>query len=149
MEEQLNELENVKTQCEEYLAGWKRAQADYANLKRETERERVEFSKYANEKLLSDILPVFDQLERAIAHATKDDVWAQGITAIHSIFQKVLENDGVEFIDSATEFDPRLHEAVGHEPSENIPEGYVVRTVERGYSLNGKLLKPAKVIISK
>lgn len=143
MEDQLNEREK------EYLDGWKRAQADYANLKRETDRDRIEFSKYANEKLLNDILPVFDQLERAIGHRPDDSTWVQGISAIHSMFQKVLENAGVEFIDSATEFDPRLHEAVGHEPSEQIPEGKIVRTVERGYSLNGKLLKPTKVIISK
>ncbi len=153
MEDQLNELETLKAQSEEYLSGWKRAQADYVNLKKETERQRIEFSKYANEKLLDAILPVFDQLERAIGHAPPPpaggDVWAQGINAIHSMFQKILEENGVEFIQSQTEFDPHLHEAVGHEPSETVPEGQIVRTVERGYSLNGKLLKPAKVIISK
>lgn len=153
------EAKNACAQCGEYLAGWKRAQADYANLKRETEKEKIEFSKFANERLLIDLLPVFDQLEKAIGHApdasslpeaerTKIEGWIRGINLIHSLWEKKLSEIGLELLDDTT-FDPYLHEAVGYETSSHTPEGDIVRTIERGWKYKDKLLRPAKVIVSK
>ena len=152
--------EQLKAQCEEYLAGWKRAQADYANLKRETEKERIEISKFANERLLSSILPAIDQYELALSHepdlkeltdeqAARIKTWIAGLKAVRALWETAFASIGLEQVKSDGAFDPSIHEAVGEEPSNEVPEGNVLRVNQSGWSLNGKVLRPAKVIIAK
>lgn len=146
-------------QCKEYLDGWKRAQADYANLKKETEREKKEFSRYANERLLSILLPAIDQYDVALSHVpdTTDlteegrkriENWIVGVKAVRSIWDTAFQEIGLERINVTGPFDPLIHDAAGEEESE-LPEQHVVRVVQNGWRLNGQLLRPAKVIISK
>lgn len=145
---------------EEYLAGWKRAQADYANLKKEVEREKAEFAKFANVRLLSDLLPAFDQFDVALAHLPdlsalkekdRDRIqnWITGLVAVRSVWDSALRSCGAEPVPTAGAFDPSMHEAVGQEPSETIPEHDIIRVVETGWMLNGRLIRSARVIISK
>ncbi len=152
--------EQLKAQCEEYLAGWKRAQADYANLKRETEKERIEISKFANERLLSNILPAIDQYELALSHepdikdlsgetAERIKTWIAGLRAVRAIWETTFGSIGLEQVKTEGAFDPSIHEAVGEEPSEEVAEGVIIHVNQSGWSLNGKLLRPAKVIIAK
>jgi len=162
MEEQINEElkpENWQLKADEYLAGWKRAQADYQNLKKETEREKAEFAKFANERLLSDLLPAIDQFALALAFipdtATmspddkkKWDNWLVGIKAVKSLWDQAAQNAGLSRISVDGAFDPQLHDAAGTEAVEGKEPGSIVRVVQDGWSLHGKVLRPARVIIS-
>lgn len=154
------EAKNACAQCGEYLAGWKRAQADYANLKRETEKEKIEFSKFANERLLSNLLPAIDSFDTALAFVPdvtglpddrrdRIEKWIAGMRAVRQLWENAFREIGLENVPTSGAFDPLIHEAVGEERSETTPQGTVIRTVQSGWRLNGKLLRPAKVIVSK
>jgi molecular chaperone GrpE len=130
---------------EDYLNGWKRAQADYANLEREIESKKSDWIRLANEDLLIQILPVYDNLKLALEHASgeKND-WVVGVEHVVAQFKKVLEDNSVEEIETVgAEFDPEVHEAIKKESKGNI----IKKQVSAGYKLNGKVLYPAKVIL--
>jgi molecular chaperone GrpE len=157
---QIEDLETLKAHCEEYLAGWKRAQADYANLQKETEREKREFAKYANEKLLDNLLPAIDQYETALAFtpdlsALPEDEqkrlknWIIGLHAVRSLWEVAFDSIGLKKVQATGGFDPQIHEVVGEEVSTDVPPGEIVRIAQNGWMLNEKLLRPAKVIVSK
>jgi molecular chaperone GrpE len=143
-------LAEEKKRAEEYLANWQRTQADFINYKRRTEQERLEFNKFANANLCCNILPVVDDLERAIAHIpeeyTKTD-WVEGVRLVLRKFQTILEGQGVKPICAlGMAFDPSLHEAIKHEKGE---EGMVIAEFQKGYTLNDKLLRPSRVAVGK
>lgn len=151
MDDQLN--------AEEYLAGWKRAQADYANLKKDLDRERSEFAKFANGQLLAELLPAFDQFENAMAflpdlsHLPEPDRmrldnWIHGIRAVQALWESTFKSVGLERVGTDGIFNPNVHEAVGHEAREDVPSETVVHVVQAGWVLHGRLLRPARVIIS-
>lgn len=148
-----------KQKAEEYLEGWKRAQADYQNLKKEAEHQKVEFSKYANERLLSDLLPALDQFGLALRHlpdtaALPDDEkkkwenWLVGVKAVGMLWEQAAAGAGLERIATDGAFDPNLHEAVGEEAAEGADTGSIVRVMQDGWKLHGKVLRPAKVIVA-
>jgi molecular chaperone GrpE len=154
------DIEAMKLQCEEYLAGWKRAQADYANLKRDTEKEKSEIGKYANERLLSELLPAIDKYELALSHTPSLDNlpeaekqrwqnWITGLQAVRSLWEQAFTSIGLERVCETGQFDPKTHEAVGHADGADMPDGDIVRCEQPGWTLNGKLIRPARVIISK
>lgn len=145
--------------CEEYLAGWKRAQADYQNLKREADQQKSEFVKYANERLLEELLPAIDQYAMVLKYQpstegmTDDqrkqwDNWLIGVKAVWSNWEHVMTSSGLKFVVADKLFDPQLHEAVGTESAEGKASGEIVRITQEGWMLNGKVLRPAKVIIA-
>ncbi len=156
MDEQQISPEELQTKCQEYLEGWKRAQADYQNLKKESEREKAEFAKYANERLLSDLLPALDQFGLAMKHLPPADAdqkawdnWLVGIRAVQSLWEQAAKSAGLERIPAEGAFDPAKHEAVGEESVEGRESGSVLRVMQDGWMLNGKVLRPSKVIITK
>lgn len=145
-------------QCPEYLAGWKRAQADYANLKRDTERERADYAKFANQRLLDAMLPAIDQFEQALmflpdlsnvpdVERKKVENWIVGMKAVKSLWSNVFTEIGLEQVATDGHFDLAIHEVVGQESRPELPEGQIIRVVMPGWKLNGKLLRPAKVIV--
>ena len=147
-------------QCEEYLAGWKRAQADYQNLKKDTERERTEYIKYANERLLHEILPAIDQFHLALKFTPsleglsaedqkRFDNWLAGIKAVQTMWDQTAKAMGLELIPTDGAFDPALHEAASEEEKEGMSAGSIVSVVQNGWRLHGKVLRPARVIIAK
>ena len=156
--ENLSASESCK-KCDEYLAGWKRAQADYANLKRDAEKEKTEYAKYANERLLDALLPAFDQFEIALAFAPKSedvaadpkrfDGWLAGLKAVRSMWESTFREIGLERVATDGTFDPFLHEAVAEESVEGKEVGVILRTEQSGWKLHGKLLRPTKVIVAK
>ncbi|MEK7473611.1 MAG: nucleotide exchange factor GrpE [Patescibacteria group bacterium] len=155
MDEQHVNPEELQAKCDEYLEGWKRAQADYQNLKKETEREKGEFAKYANERLLSDLLPALDQFALAMQYIPALDAddaswkkWLVGVRAVQSLWEQAAKNAGLERIPSDGMFDPAMHEAVGEESIEEHESGSIVRVMQDGWILNGKILRPSKVIIA-
>jgi len=153
MDEELNKkLEECEKKASEYLTGWQRARADLLNYKKE-EMERVgEFLKYANEEFVSKLLPILDnftEAEKSIPDDKKDD-YSKGFSQIKKQLEDFLKNQGVEEIKSIGEkFDPNLHEAIEEVELKNKEKGLIVEEVQKGYKINGRLLRPAKVKIIK
>ncbi len=146
------ELEQLKAQAAEYLQGWQRAKADYANLKRESEAKFSELTQYATSELLTELLPLVDYFKhalRAVPPEQKGLPWVEGIQHIQSKLEQVLAYHGVKELEVVGEkFDPGVHEAVG-EVQSTEPSGTVVEEVRTGFMLHDKLLQPARVKIAK
>ncbi|HEY97386.1 MAG TPA: nucleotide exchange factor GrpE [Dehalococcoidia bacterium] len=142
------ELAAEKQKAAEYLTNWQRAQADFINYKRRTEEERAEFNSYANANLVLAILPVLDDLERALeaipAKYKKND-WVEGVRLVAHKFKTILEGQGVKPIKAMGEaFDPNYHEALRQDKGK---EGMVVEEYQKGYLLHDKLIRPARVVV--
>lgn len=129
--------------------------ADFENYKKRIEREQSEFLKSAQAQLIKDLLPVLDNLERALGTVeappdTNKDALISGLEMVFKQFKEVLAKAGVEEIKAKGEpFDPSLHEAVEVRHLETQPEGIVVDEFQKGYLLHGKVLRPAKVVVAK
>jgi molecular chaperone GrpE len=127
-----------------------RAVADYDNLKKETLRLRQEYAKYAAIEVVGQIMPVFENLKKALAHAPAECAqWVEGIKLIYEQFSKILESAGVVLLGVEGEnFDPIKHEALLREKRSGIEADKVAQVIEPGYKMHEKILKPAKVIIA-
>lgn len=135
----------------EYLAGWKRAQADYQNLRRSVEQEKIDMVKYANEALLQDLLPLVDHFNmafKAVPEKDKTSSWLKGVEHISTNLKQILQEYGVTVMNTVGQkFDPTQHESVGEMPSDQ-PEGTVAEEMSAGFLLHGKVIQPAKVKLS-
>jgi molecular chaperone GrpE len=142
------DLADALKKADEYLAAWQRAQADFINYKRRNEQERKEFGLYANAEMLKKILPVVDDLERALENVPEDIAgheWVEGVRLVERKFKSNLDAAGVkQVLALGMAFDPNYHEAVHQEAG---PEGVVVGEFQKGYLLNDKLLRPARVVV--
>jgi molecular chaperone GrpE len=150
----LQDLEELVTKLESEvsynLAGWQRAQADYQNLKRESDKIRLDSLKLANKNLIENLIPVFDNFALAIKHLPEElngDKWVQGIVFIHKQLQDILFAEGVEIIDpQGAVFDPNIHEAVEMiDSKENLTSNTIAEVLQVGYRLNGILIRSARV----
>jgi molecular chaperone GrpE len=141
-------LEVERKKAAEYLAAWQRTQADFINFKRRNEQERQDFNSFANAQLLLGILPVLDDLERALNAIPEEFAghdWVEGIRLVERKFRTVLEGQGVKPILSlGMAFDPNYHEALRKDKGE---EGMVIGELQKGYMLNNRLLRPARVVV--
>ena len=143
------ELDNCKKQAEEYLNGWKRAKADYLNLKKETETASAELAQFVAAGMLMKFLPVYDGLKKACAMENSGDKWAEGILNIKKQFEDVFKKFGVEEIKTIGEkFNPEFHEAISRQKKEGVESDIILEEVGGGYTMQGKVLLPAKVIVS-
>ncbi len=143
-------LAEEKAKAEDYLASWQRAQADFINFKRRTEQERNETVKLATATLMLNLLPVLDDLERALENVSgklAGLTWVDGIALIYRKLQAILEGHGLSEIKALGEpFDPNLHEAVLHGEGE---EGKVIEELQKGYKLHDRVLRPTMVKVGK
>jgi len=141
-------LADEKSKCEANLAGWQRAQADFINYKRFAEQEKTEIGKYANISLMSNLLPAIDDFERAIASipsAESDSKWLEGLKLIDRKLQDTLQKQGITCIETlGKEFDPYVMEAVSCSKGK---KDIVIHELEKGYKLQDKVIRPAKVIV--
>ncbi len=141
-------LEDEREKAQSYMQNWQRAAADYQNFKRRVEEERSETARFANAALIINLLPMIDDLERALQNvdpALAGLTWVDGIRLIHRKFQAVLEMAGIQEIDAAgQEFDPTFHEAVAQAPGE---ENKVISVVQKGYKLGDRVVRPAMVVV--
>ncbi len=131
-----------------------RERADLENFRRRAQREKEELSRFANENIIKEIVPVVDNLERAVAHAREDSSDAegllQGVEMTLSMFSKALDKFGVTPFNSVGEiFDPSRHEAMGQVESSDHPPNTVVHEMQKGYLLSSRLLRPALVMLAK
>lgn len=142
-----------EAKADEYLAGWKRAQADYHNLEKDYARRMAGMAEYAAADVIAKFMPVIDNFELALAHMPEDiknSEWAKGLFRVQKERDEMLETLNIERIKSVGQkFDPHMHEAVGHEPSEKVSEGNVITEVQVGYKIKDRLIRPARVIVSK
>jgi molecular chaperone GrpE len=141
-------LAEEKARAEGYLASWQRAQADFINYKRRTEQEREEFGKFANAMLMLNLLPILDDLERALASVPSKLAklsWVEGMRLIERKLWASLEAQGLSQIKAVGEpFDPNLHEAAMQGKGK---EGIVVEELQKGYKLHDRVIRPAKVVV--
>jgi molecular chaperone GrpE len=140
-------LKECQAEKQRNLDGWQRAQADFANFRRRNEEQMAAWSKSLSEGLIKDILPVLDSLEAAIAANPED----KGLTTLKSQFQAVMKKHGLEEIKSVGEkFNPHWHEVVVSEDGKSEAEsGLIISEIQKGYTLNGKLLRAVKVKVKK
>ncbi len=142
-------LEDTKANQEQYL----RTLADMDNLRKRTQRDKEELAKFANENILRDILPVIDNLERAVEHAEQaesDEGLFEGVQMTLTQFGQLLSKFGVEPVDAVGQiFDPAYHQAMGLLVSDEHPINTVVQQMQKGYQLNNRLLRPAFVMLAK
>ena len=136
--------------AEKYLANWQRAQADFANYKKRIEQERAESAKFANAMLMTSLLDVLDDLERALDNIDPELAgfnWVDGINLIYRKFKSTMEGQGLSQIETkGKDFDPNFHQAVLHEKGE---EGKITEELQKGYMLHDRLLRPAMVKVGK
>jgi len=137
---------------DEYLNGWKRAQADYQNLVKETARDKAEFVKFANAGLILELLPIMDNFKVAftqIPEAEQKSAWVTGFSHIKKQLFDFLTANGVEEIKTVGEkLDVSIHEAVEYEEKSEKAEGEVIAERKGGYKLNGRVIQVAKVVVS-
>ena len=141
-------LAEQKAKAESYLDNWKRAQADFINYKRRSEQDKEEASKFANSGLILDLLPILDDLERALASIPPKSAklpWVDGIRLIERKFRASLETEGLTPIEAPGKpFDPNLHEAVRQDKGK---EGIIIQELQRGYKLHDRVIRPTMVVV--
>ena len=150
LQDQLTQaLDETKLHQEQYL----RTLAEMENLRKRTQRDKEDLAKYANESILREILPVIDNLERAVEHAEQaenDDGLFEGVQMTLTQFNQLLSKFGVEPVDAVGQlFDPAYHQAMGQMESAEHPVNTVVQQMQKGYELNKRLLRPAFVLLAK
>lgn len=148
-----SELEELRNELDSTKNRMLRVAADFENFKRRAERERVDAVKFANEEFLKKLIPVMDNLDRAMAHTGgQQDIESlrQGVEMVLRELYKVLEAFGMTAFSALGErFDPAFHEAVLYSESTDVPKGHVMTEYQKGYYLKERLLRPALVVVSK
>ncbi|HEY2311285.1 MAG TPA: nucleotide exchange factor GrpE [Gaiellaceae bacterium] len=126
-----------------------RLAADFENYKKRAARERQEYVQLANERLIAELIPILDDLERALAAAEQHEEaqLEEGVLLVHRSLAGLLERHGVKAIETAGKFDPYVHEALLSQPSE-AEEGSVIDVVQKGYKLGDRVVRPARVVVA-
>jgi len=151
LEEKLAETEKTTA---EYLDGWQRAQASFANFRKRTTAEQAQWRSMANAALLARLLPVIDDFKRAfdaVPDTIKEDPWLSGIQLVERKVKTILETENVQQIkaEPGDIFDPNVHEAVLYQEVDGFNDGEIVAVVETGYMLADRVLQPSMVVIAK
>jgi molecular chaperone GrpE len=142
-------LAALAAERDEAIDRWKRAAADFDNFRKRAQRERDEYVTLANERLVKELLPVLDDLERALVAASEHEEAAleDGVRLVHQSLAALLARQGLQEIDAAGKFDPHVHEALLSQPSD-AEEGSVIDVVQKGYKLGDRVVRPARVVVA-
>jgi molecular chaperone GrpE len=146
--------EEVEESGEERLAALedqlKRVAADFDNYRKRAVRERAELTTLANERLVKELIPILDDLERALVAAAEHEeaTLEEGVRLVHRSLAHLLEREGLKEISADGQFDPHVHEALLSQPSEQDEEGSVIDVVQKGYKLGERVLRPARVVVA-
>jgi molecular chaperone GrpE len=142
-------VEEAEAKAAEYKDGWLRSQAEFVNYKNRVARDNELTFFTMKGDILKKVLPVLDDLERALTNRVPGDAWADGIELIVRKFQAALEKDGVTRIEAEGKpFDPNFHEAISHEPNGEVESGYVIAVLQNGYMLGERVIRPALVRVA-
>ncbi|MBU2499541.1 MAG: nucleotide exchange factor GrpE [Proteobacteria bacterium] len=151
--ELLERLKEIERLPEKNLDLYLRAEAEIENIKKRNKKERDEWLKFANESLIKEMLPVLDNLEQAISHIENENALLalkDGVELTLKGLKDTLMKSGLETVKSEGEpFDPNYHEAVSEMEDDRVEKGKVLCELQRGYILNNRLIRPAKVVVSK
>lgn len=153
LEQLRDELARTRAQAEEYLEGWQRARAEFANYKKRVEREQAQVYQTAAGAVIKRFLSVLDDLERALKTCPQTDegaIWAEGIELVYRKLVSILESEGVMPMQTGGQmFDPNLHEAILSEDSDQHESGQIIEALQQGYLLGDKVLRPAMVRVAR
>ncbi|MCD6326187.1 nucleotide exchange factor GrpE [bacterium] len=151
--DKLSKLKDKAEHADEYLDNLLRLRAEFANFKRRSEKERQRWALCGEEELVKELLPVLDNLERAIEAARQagtEGPLLDGIAMIYDQTLEVLKKRGIKRIESVgKEFDPNVHEAVGQVCTDDVPNNHVIDEMQAGYRFHDRLLRPAMVRVAK
>ncbi len=145
------ELAEATAKSEEHLYNWQRSAADFSNYKRRTDEERSLVGQFSTAALISRLLAVLDDFDRALDSVPSDahDSWIEGVQLVERKLRNVLEAEGVTAIEAVGQpFDPNLHEAVAHEETAEHADNEVIGEVQRGYRLHDRVLRPSLVRVA-
>ncbi len=146
------ELQKAQAAAAEYLDGWQRARAEFANYRKRVDREREEHTQTATLEVLRKLLPVVDDFERALDNLPPELVdhgWVKGVVLIRDKFQGVLQSYQVTEINPLGEpFDPTRHEAIGADNNNEVESGHITAVLQKGYACGDRVLRPAMVRVA-
>ncbi len=146
------DLEKSLVQAAENFEGWQRERADFINYKKRIERDQAQTLQNMTGNLVKRYLVVLDDLERALKNRPQGDAaaWADGIELIYRKLLSIIETEGVQLIPAeGAQFDPNIHEAISHEPSDGHESGQVIEVIQQGYTLGDRVLRPALVRVAR
>lgn len=147
------QLAEVQAKAAEYLDGWQRARADFANYKKRAEKERDDLMISAGIDTWKKLLPVIDDLDRAVSALPEDkqnDDLLKGFILIQRKLMTLLDNAGVKVVNPVgEEFNPTFHEAIGQDDSDTIKSGHVTLVLQKGYLFGDRILRPALVRVAR
>jgi molecular chaperone GrpE len=142
-------LAEAESKVSEYKDGWARSQAEFQNYKKRIERDNELMYASMKGDIVKKVLPALDDLERALQNRPADDAWANGVELIARKFQSILEGEGVKRIEAkGAAFDPNFHEAITHEPSDEVESEHIIEVVQNGYMLGERVIRPALVRVA-
>lgn len=150
-DEQLDNVEEpVEPEAEETDDRLLRLAAEFDNYKKRAAREREQYVALANERIVKDLLPILDDLERALAAAEQHEEaqLEEGVRLVHRSLASLLERNGLTPIETEGRFDPHVHEALLAQPAEDKESGDVLDVIQKGYKLGDRVVRPARVIVA-
>lgn len=144
-------LQSVMNDLEDLKDRHRRKLAEFENMRKRTEREKTEYLRVALGRFVGDFLTISDDFDRALAHATPEEIdsdFGQGVGLIQRKLAELWKKYGLVEVDTSGSFDPNVHEAVATEPSDDLPKDTIVDVLGKGYLLNDKLIRPALVKVT-
>lgn len=148
-----HELEKECRLASEYKEHLQRLTADFENYRKRVEKEREDFVKFSKEDLIHELLPILDNFEMALYHVkntTEPRKIIEGIELVERQFHNILKKEGLQVIEAkGKKFDPHIHDAIMHEETDKHLEGFIVEELRKGYTLSGKVIRPAQVKVAK
>jgi molecular chaperone GrpE len=144
------QVETLERERDEYLEALQRLKAEFDNFRKRTVREQESFAARANEALLREVLPVLDDLERALeaAELHEEAKLEDGVRLVHRSLLDILRRQGLELIETEGAFDPHVHEALLAQPAGEAEPGAVLQVLQKGYRLGERVLRPARVVVA-
>ena len=145
----VDELTQVSRERDEYLDALRRLKAEFDNFRKRAQREQADLVSRASERLVKQLLPVVDDLERALeaAAAHEEAQLEEGVRLVHRALAEALAREGLVEVETEGAFDPHTQEALLSQPSDEV-EGTVIQVLQKGYSLGDRVLRPARVVVS-
>jgi molecular chaperone GrpE len=142
-------LEEVERERDEYLNDLKRVAADFDNYRKRAARDQADLAARAHERLVKELLPVLDDLERALVAASEHEEakLEDGVRLVHRELVEALSREGLVEIDTSGRFDPHVHEALLSQPSD-AEEGSILDVLQKGYKLGDRVVRPARVVVA-
>lgn len=145
----IDQLKEAEARASEYKDGWQRSQAEFLNYKNRIARDNEMMYASMKGDIIKKVLPALDDLERALQNRPAEDAWASGIELIARKLQNMLDGEGLKRIEAkGAAFDPNFHEAISHEPNEDVESGHVIDVVQNGYMLGERVIRPAMVRVA-